>query len=101
MINKILCFKKIYKKKKYVIVVKFISSKNKIVEKIGTYDIIHKKLTINIYRLIFFISKGVKMVGSLFLILKRFRVINRSNFKNDRRYTTKRYVYKKKRSVNK
>jgi hypothetical protein len=76
MINKVICFKKIYGKQKFVIVVKYLNTKNKIVEKLGTFSIKYKRLTINIYRLIFFISRNTKISGSCLHILQKFKVIN-------------------------
>ena len=99
MKSNIICLKKIFKKKKFVVVVKKYNSTNKIVEKIGTYDTIHKKLSINIYRLIFFVSKQTRMTGALFVILKRFHIFNQFSFRNLKKFKKKkkkRYIYKKK-----
>lgn len=74
--NKVICLRKIYKKKKFVIVVKYSNTKNKIIEKLGTFSIIYKRLALNIYRLIFFISKDAKISGSCLNIFQKFRVIN-------------------------
>lgn len=71
-----LLLKKNYKKKNYVIVLKKIGSKNKIIEKVGAYNVSDKCLVINPFRLIYFISKGVSLSGAVMCILLRFKVIN-------------------------
>jgi hypothetical protein len=99
VVNKVICLKKIYRKKKFVIVVKYLNTKNKIFEKLGTYSIIYKRLNINVYRLIFFISKNTKITGSCMTVLKKFKVINNnSNIKAEilrPKKRIRRYIRKK------
>lgn len=66
--------RKNYKKKKYVIVLKKLNTKNKVLEKIGSYSTNTKCLVINPFRLIYFISKGVSVSGSVIYLLFKFKI---------------------------
>lgn len=66
--------KKNLKKKKYVIVLKKKKSKNRIVEKIGSYSTLTKSLIINPFRLIYLISKGVSVSGSIAFLLFKYKI---------------------------
>lgn len=72
--------KKIRKKNIYLIALikqsKFSIKQNKVIELFGVYDFNKKKLTINIFRLIFWISKNVYITGKLVYLLILFDIIN-------------------------
>lgn len=48
--------------------------KNKIVEVLGSYDYLNKKLVINIFRLIFWISKDIAICGKVVKLLYLFTI---------------------------
>ena len=66
--------KKNFKKKKYVIVVRKKNNKNRVIEKLGTYSTLTKSLVINPFRLIYFISEGVCVTGTVAFLLFRFKI---------------------------
>jgi len=74
----LICLRKNYKTKKFVIIVKNYKTKNRVIEKLGSYDVINKKLTLNPFRLIFFIGKNASLSGSLFSVLYRFKILQDS-----------------------
>lgn len=67
--------RKNYKKKKYVIVLKKLNTKNRVLEKIGSYSVHTKCLVINPFRLIYFISKGASVSGSVIYLLFKFKIL--------------------------
>ena len=68
------------KKNSYSVVVIKINKKinsNKIVEILGSYDFLNKKLVINIFRLIFWISKDVIICGKFIKLLYLFDIFEK------------------------
>jgi hypothetical protein len=63
------------KKRKYVIVLKKKGSKNRVVEKLGSYSTLTKCLVINPFRLIYLVSKGSSISGSTMFLLFRYKII--------------------------
>lgn len=66
--------KKNLKKKKYIIVLKKRTSKNRVIEKIGSYSTLTKCFIINPFRLIYLISKGVCVSGSVAFLLFKYKI---------------------------
>lgn len=71
----IISLKRNFKKKKYVIVLRRRNSKNRVIEKIGSYSTLNKSLVINPFRLIYLLSKGVSVTGSVAFVLFKYKII--------------------------
>lgn len=65
--------------RKLIVVVrrsKKIYNVNQVVEVLGKYDFLHKKLVFNIFRFIFWMSKNVFCCGDVLELLLIFNIIN-------------------------
>lgn len=66
------------KKKTFNLVVTSTFGRKKIIEKIGTYNIFNKTLSLNIFRLIYWVSKNIFMSGNVLILFFKINLIGQS-----------------------
>ena len=69
------------KKKKNSFVVAVIKKRGKVLEKLGVYNPKLNSLSLNIFRLIFWVSKNISVSGHVFNILVKFNILSNNSSK--------------------